>query len=117
VYWVKDQTELPDIDLHNALFITEGQVDRNIPQRLDCYYIVHNWDPQQYQDLFSHNRCIVLQVYTHDCLTLHAIEKIDDCIYCDMTQKMIFIPWATDLLPDEIEAIKQTMVILVICKK
>src|SRR5579872_1560362 len=33
VYWVQNQNELVDIDLHNALFITEGQVDSNIPQR------------------------------------------------------------------------------------
>src|SRR5687768_5316219 len=44
VYWVSSLNDLKDIDLAGALFLTEGQVDANIPQRHDCYYIIHNWD-------------------------------------------------------------------------
>src|SRR5207244_2211532 len=108
VHWVSTMKELDHIDLHNALFITEGQVDDEMPKRLDCYYILHNWDPQKYQEPFFHNRCILLQVYTHDCLK-HSVEKIDDYMYCDTQQKLIFIPWATDLLPNEIDMMKQNI--------
>ena len=75
-------------------------------KRQDCYYILHNWNPDNYEELFQNNRCIVLQVYTDDCLP-YATEKIDDCIYGNRKEKMIFMPWATDLLPDEIDDIKQ----------
>lgn len=105
IYWVKDLDELSTIDLHNTLFITEGQVDADMPKRHDCYYILHNWNPDNYQDLFYDNRCILLQVYTHDCLP-YVTEKIDDYIYSNSKEKMIFMPWATDLLPDEIDIIK-----------
>ncbi len=108
VYWVKEQQELEGIDLHNALFLTEGQVDEHLPKRTDCYYILHNWNPEKYQELFSHNRCILLQVYTHDCLQ-HTVEKIDDYVYGDIHQKIIFMPWATDLLPPEIDYIKASV--------
>jgi hypothetical protein len=106
VYWVDNQDAIKNIDIHNALFITEGQVDQNMPKRQDCYYILHNWNPERYQELFYNNRCILLQVYTDDCLP-YAPEKIDDCIYCNVVEKMIFLPWATDLLPYEIETMKQ----------
>ncbi|HJZ24262.1 MAG TPA: hypothetical protein VJ201_07440 [Candidatus Babeliales bacterium] len=106
VYWVKNQDEMQHVDLHNALFITEGQVDGEMPKRQDCYYIVHNWNSDNYQELFNNNRCILLQVYTDDCLP-YAPEKLGDCIYCNSKEKMIFMPWATDLLPHEIERVKQ----------
>jgi len=108
-YWVSTPEELKNIDIHNALFLTEGQVDDKMPKRLDCYYILHNWNPNNYQELFSHNRCILLQVYTHDCLR-YSFQKIDDYIYCDDEQKLIFMPWATDLLPEEIDRIKKHLI-------
>lgn len=105
-YWVSTQDEINNIDLTNALFITEGQVDKEIPKRHDCYYILHNWNPDNYKELFCNNRCLLLQVYTHDCL--RYADKIDECIYGNVIEKMIFMPWATDLLPYEIDEIKQT---------
>jgi hypothetical protein len=108
-YWVTTVDEIKNIDLHNALFITEGQVDAEMPQRYDCYYILHNWNPDHYQELFTDNRCILLQVYTDDCLP-YVTEHIADYIYGNSEEKMIFMPWATDLLPYEIDAIKHRMI-------
>lgn len=109
VYWVSNLDELNNIDIHNALFITEGQVDSDIPKRQDCYYILHNCVIHDYQELFNNNRCIILQVYTHDCLT-HVTEKINDCIYSNSDEKIIFMPWATDLLSYEIDDIQEHLV-------
>lgn len=106
VYWVENMEQLEGVDVRNALFITEGQVDGEMPKRKDCYYIVHNWNPDLYQEVFTENRCIVLQVYTHDCLPC-VTEKVADYIYSNTDEKMIFMPWATDLLPDEIDRIKK----------
>jgi len=106
VYWVSSPNEIQHVNLANTLFITEGQVDAAIPKRHDCYYIVHNWNPNDYVELFNNNRCIVLQVYTHDCLP-YVTEKIADYVYSNNKEKMIFMPWATDLLPCEIDDVKQ----------
>lgn len=105
VHWVKNQDEIKDIDIHNALFITEGQVDQEMPKRHDCYYILHNCNGDKYRELLKNNRCIVLQVYTHDCLP-YVSEKLGECMYCNVAEKIIFLPWATDLLPHEIENMK-----------
>ena len=106
-HWVSSIDEIKSIDLVGALFITEGQVDQEIPKRHDCYYILHNCNPDSYRELFKNNRCILLQVYTDDCLP-YVTEKIDNYIYSISQEKMIFMPWATDLLPYEIDAIKES---------
>ena len=106
VHWVSDVAEIQDVDLSNALFITEGQVDALIPKRKDCYYILHNCKVDDYRDLLEARRCISLQVYTHDCVS-YATEKLGECMYSNVASKIIFLPWATDLLPHEIDAMKK----------
>ncbi len=112
-YWVSSLREIKDIDLTGTLFITEGQVDQEMPKRQDCYYILH-WCfrhcADEYLELFRNNRSIALHVYTHDCLQW-GVEKIDDYIYGNSKEKTIYMPWATDLLPHEIDAIKRQKII------
>src|SRR5690606_26820974 len=60
-----------------------------------------------YEDLFKKNRCIGLQVYTHACLP-YVTEDLGSCIFTNAQDKRIHMPWATDLLPDEIDEIKRT---------
>jgi hypothetical protein len=106
--WLDRHDNISEIDFSNTLFITEGQVDQNIPIRLDCWYIIHNCDPTKYQPVINANRCITLQVYTHDVLE-RAVEKISPCIYRSVPDKILYMPWATDLLPDEIDEIKKQL--------
>jgi hypothetical protein len=104
-YWFDDKDNLNDFDFRNSLFVTIGGQDEKIPLRNDCRYILHNCENQKYERLFELSNCIKLQVYTHDCLTRN-VEKIDQCIYKDKEDKTIYMPWATDLLPSEIDANK-----------
>lgn len=104
-YWLDNSDNLAGIDFSNTLFITESQVDQKIPLRDDCWYILHNCDGRKYKHLFEQNKIILLQVYTHDCLPRN-VEKIDECIYIDRQDKIVYMPWATDLLPHEIDANK-----------
>lgn len=96
-YWLDDRDDVSNFDFSNSLFLTEGQVDGNIPIRPDCKYILHNCDTKKYGDNF-----LTLQVYTTDVLTRN-IEKIDECIYFQSEIKTLYQPWATDYLPNEIE--------------
>jgi hypothetical protein len=106
-YWI-DNYDMHTLETRNALFITEGQVDQHIPLDATSYYILHNCTSPKYAPLFQENRCIILQVYTHDCLSRN-VTKIEECIYADYGNKVIYMPWATDLLPEEIDAIKANM--------
>jgi hypothetical protein len=96
-YWLDNSDDISAFDFSNSLFLTEGQVDGNIPIRSDCKYILHNCDTTKYGDNF-----ITLQVYTTDVLTRN-VEKIEDCIYFQSEIKTLYQPWATDYLPNEIE--------------
>lgn len=104
-YWVDQRDNLGAIDLKNSLFITEGQVDRGIPVRDDCYYIIHNCNAAPYQKLLKNGHAIILQVYTHDCLK-RGEPSFSPCFHYDLNQPIIYMPWATDLLPDEIDQVK-----------
>ncbi len=108
--WLSDSDDVSGIDFANSLFITEGQVDDYIPLRDDCWYIIHNCNQEKYKNLIANNHCIILQVYTHDVLERNT-QKIEPCIYYDIPNKIIYMPWATDLLPEEIDRVKETIVL------
>lgn len=107
-YWFENRDDVSSFDFSNSLFITEGQVDQNIPIRDDCYYIIHNCKPSKYQHLLDTNRAIILQVYSHDCLKRND-PAFSTCFHYDLSQPVIYMPWATDLLPHEIDAIKEKL--------
>lgn len=104
--WISHNIDLSNQDLSGTLFITEGLVDDGMPLRNDCWYIIHNCKEERYKKLLNAGRCIIMQVYTHDCLA-HTPEKIEDYIYCSPEMQTIWMPWATDLLPHEIDEMKQ----------
>jgi hypothetical protein len=109
VYWFDKSDDVNNFDFSNSIFITEGQVDQNIPLREDCFYILHNCYAAKYKDLFEKNRCIKLQAYADTRLNKNCI-KVRDCIYFDVPNKYLCMLWATDLLPEEIEKNKPQIV-------
>jgi hypothetical protein len=102
VSWMDDNDDVSNFDFSNSIFFTEGQVDGKIPLREDCFYILHNCYDQKYNFLYDKNRCARMQTYTDDALK-YNLTKLEDCIYADYEGKCIYFPWATDLLPYEIE--------------
>jgi len=105
-HWFDDKDNVHSFDFSNSLFITEGQVDKNIPIRDDCRYILHYCRSPKYIPLIEKGHCIILQVYNDFVLKRSDLVKVDTCIYYDLFRKRIYMPWATDLLPDEIDALK-----------
>lgn len=104
--WLDQGDDVSAIDFSNSLFITEGNGSVGIPLRPDCKYILHNCDPAKFKKVWDNNQCIILQVYTHDCLARPVI-KADDCLYYQQDIRTIYMPWATDLLPHEIDSMKK----------
>ncbi|MFC1842087.1 hypothetical protein ACFLYU_00305 [Candidatus Dependentiae bacterium] len=104
--WLDNKDDVSEIDFSNSLFLTEGQVDGKMPVRGDCRYILHNCKPDRYKQIFDTGNCIILQVYTHDCLDRND-KRIEKCMHIDTKNRVIYMPWATDLLPHEIDEIKK----------
>lgn len=102
-YWMDDKDNLDGLDLSDSLFLTEGQVCKNMPIIKGCAYILHNcyddalWDSINKQDV----NYLKIQVYTDDVLQ-YVTEKLEPCIHYDKLGKILYIPWATDLLPNQI---------------
>lgn len=108
VLWLDNNDSIENIEFSNSLFITEGQVDHNMPLRHDCHYILHNCNLTRYKELYDAGRCLILQVYVHAILS-HDVVRLDDYIYFEPSTKTLYMPWATDLLPHEIDEIKSTI--------
>ncbi len=116
VWWLSDQDNITGMDFSNSLFLTEGQVDSNIPIRSDCKYVLHNClDLQEKYGSILAN-CLNLQVYLHDTLSrdVECLDLEQLCYYqknpdfsreghgCD--NRTLYQPWATNLLPNEFSA-------------
>jgi hypothetical protein len=105
-HWIEHERQLQGMNLANSLFFVSGGQEQGVPLRDDCYYIVHNCEIVRYIRLREMGRCIALQVYTHDCLDRKE-PSFAFCFHYDLQQPIIYMPWATDLLPHEINANKQ----------
>lgn len=103
-----DYLRLPKFN-ENTLFFTEGQVDENIPLIKNAFYILHHCKPEKYLNA----GCKVLNLcnyvkYCEDGVSFNykdqgnTVEKVKDFLFYDEKAKAIYQPWATDLLPEEI---------------
>jgi len=73
--------------------------------------MLHNTEKEKYKALYDSGHAITFQVYTNRCKNQHEdIQKIDECIYQSMSGKVIYMPWATDLLPHQIDKMKEKVV-------
>ena len=121
VLWLDDNTQdLQNIDFSNSLFITEHQVCKNIPIRMDCKYILHNvfvepakisylnyagtWVDSRFKKLAEAGNVINMQVYKIEFVQNKS--KMEDYVYYDKSIYTLYFPWATDLLPHEITEIQ-----------
>lgn len=104
--WLDNNDNIDHIDFAHSLFITEGQVDQKIPKQADCRYILHNCNTALYKHLFDLNNCIILQVFTYDIFGRNIVEKAP-FVYADINDRVLYMPWATDLLPHEINEQKK----------
>lgn len=101
-YWLNERSNVSGFDFSNSLFITEGQHDGNIPMRDDCKYVLHNCSSTKYESIKPENK-LALQTYTYDADRRWGAKKIKDGSYFLDGGRCLFQPWATDLLPHEID--------------
>ena len=122
VIWIDNNDDISNIDFSNCIFLTEHQVDSKIPIRDDCKYILHNcfveplklylnnrntWAHQKYSSLINRGNIINIQVYKKDFCKNK--KKMDDYIYYDTNIQTLYFPWATDILPHEINIISKNL--------
>jgi len=123
VLWLDDNDDISNINFENVLFLTEHQVCKNIPIRYDCKYILHNsfvdpgkayyksnagtWKDKRFEPLAKKGNVINMQVYKTKFVENKT--KLEDYVYYDLQTYTLYFPWATDLLPHQINQIKNNI--------
>jgi hypothetical protein len=101
--WLDKTDDISGINFENNLFITEGQVDEGIPIEPSSYYVIHNCNGEKYKPI-PQNSKMVLQTYTYDADQRWKGTPIPNKTFEFYQGDGVWIPWATDLLPHEIDS-------------
>ena len=96
--WLDNNDDISNIDFSKSLFITEGQVDKNIPIRNDSIYLLHNCDRSKYLGI---NNLFNIQVITKADLNRYSYTECSN-EYGYYSEDQLLLCWATDLLPEEV---------------
>lgn len=109
--WLDNSDDVSDMVFDNCIFVTEGQVDAKIPLNKSCKYIVHNPNEERYEGLHKIN----VQIWhnqiqgqpipnTHPSFSSRRNELLlRTSPYTNISKDTVWQPWATDLLPHEID--------------
>jgi len=104
VEWVQDtyESQLLFNNCDEYLFLTVGISDKYIPINSKAFYILHNCESEKYASISEKNK-LILQVYTIDVHTRDVIQlpgkKYE---FWQQNANTFYMPWATDILPNEI---------------
>ncbi|NBP58076.1 hypothetical protein EBU71_16380 [bacterium] len=103
VYWV-DDIENNNIDVNDAIVISESQAIKHLPMAKSAKYLIHNYK-NDFEESGNINVFNFLVYHKNYNWGQAEIEKIDDYSWYDKKTKTPVIMWATDLLPVEIDNI------------
>jgi hypothetical protein len=101
--WTNNPRDLDGLDLRSSLFLTESQEDHNIPLIKGAHYILHNTDSRKYLDAGC--KAINIQVICKKTYNFtENTEIINSYTFFEPSSSIgcLYLPWATDLLPEEI---------------
>ena len=111
-YWFHDNSDITGFDFSNSLFITEHQVDKKIPKRNDCLYLVHFLEKTNYQDVNSQNlidlkctgRDIIRKKRENNKIVFTPLNDKNLEFYTVINNQLTYyMLWGTDLFPEEIQ--------------
>jgi hypothetical protein len=101
-HWFNDESNTDGFDFSGCLFLTAGQQEDKIPSRKDCFYVLHNCPNPKYEALPK-----VLRLNTLFDKNKQGKAFNPYTYYKPNSQLgLLAQPWATDLLPDEIDSSK-----------
>lgn len=98
-YWFTNSSDTSNFDFSNTLFLTSGDTESlSVPIRKDCLYILHNCPHNVFSPVIDHT--VFIQVLTTPVYSREGLTKINSYTY--VGDNVVYQPWATDLLPHEI---------------
>lgn len=119
-YWLDNTDNLPNSFYNDSIILTEGWETDKLPIANNSVYIIHHFGTKK-TGRYNHNikyvsnknkvfdlRFLCENFEDHNQywnIKFKDLEKIDNCTYLQINDNYNFIyqPWATDLLPEEID--------------
>ena len=103
-YWFDDNNFPNDFDFENSFFLSHSDYLKKMPINNSSFYFLHNVE-KKYHEKIPIERKLFFQVYTTDCIGRDTpnIERPFHYFTQSADQNIIYFPWASDLLPEEIE--------------
>jgi hypothetical protein len=99
-YWFDNGSNIENFNFSETLFLTSGDVESvGVPLRGDCLYITHNCPWEKFKEV--RDKLVNTQVLTKDVPNIANIVR--ENTYTFIEDLTVYQPWATNLLPDEID--------------
>ncbi len=98
VAWVNDSPKAEQmVKAGDVLFVMDCRCE-HVPIRDDCFYVTHNCYQEKFKEL-ARDKVLGLQVFTEDAMG----EELNPWTFYAASPegRVLFQPWATDLLPHE----------------
>ena len=114
-HWLDGKSrQLEHLPIKGTLFFTEGQAEKNLPLSLQAGYVTHSSKSDAYDEmglrrLQLFNYVADLKSGTSFAFPESKVEKIDEVTYFDASSRALYQPWATNLLPKEIDTTKASL--------
>ena len=103
VLWLDDSDDVSGMSFSNCIFFTEGQVDHNIPLDPSSKYVLHNCVADKYPNHLNIQVCRATCPEYNSLQYAPETERLSRCAFFHRPSRTLFQPWATDLLPKEID--------------
>lgn len=101
VKWIENKSENSNVDLKDAIVISEQQETEHLPIVKDAKYFIHNIkediEDVEYDNVYN------FLIYHEEYKNWKNVKQVDDFFWYDEKTKTPIIVWATDLLPFEID--------------
>lgn len=114
-HWLDGKTRhIEDLPTKGTLFFTEGQAEKKLPISREAGYVTHSSTSEAYEAkglrrLQLFNYLADLKNGTSFAFPESNVEKIDAVTYLDAHSRALYQPWATNLLPREIDTAKVSL--------
>lgn len=108
--WLEYDEDVTRIDFSNTLFLSMNTVVHGMPQRKDCFYVVHNIFGDRNFSYFDGLKLLGTGVHITPNVYSKDVQVLGSDIYFEPDNRSLQMRWGTDLLPHEIEANKPTRV-------
>jgi hypothetical protein len=109
-YYLDRSDDISRMDFSNTLFLSMNCVVRGMPQRKDCFYVVHNANNDPCLSYFDGLKLMPYAIHVMSNRYESRVQEIGPDIFFDQQSRVLMFYWGTDLLPHEIEANKPTHV-------